>query len=214
MPADGKLKTVAIAQLLRHCGLQGQNWIRPVAFGLPIAGELPQRFAYKRDGDMFPCYLAPAYTNRIRQDTWRAQLSLAMRMPSSCGAKLSRKCRRAGCALLSHLAPPANQGILIRRGITSPSVLEDNKAPSCGLAMTSITAFRTAAAGIRRQSSWCHGATSLSFPASWQGRMMNGTFSKLTMTLLINSCPSLLPTNKQLCGSPKPGIGILVRIRR
>ena len=49
-PADGKLKTVAISQLMRQCGLQGQSWVHQFALGFPITGELSQRFTYERDG--------------------------------------------------------------------------------------------------------------------------------------------------------------------
>lgn len=45
--AAGKLKTVALSQLMRQCGLGGQKWILQFANGFPITGELAQRHAYK-----------------------------------------------------------------------------------------------------------------------------------------------------------------------
>ena len=48
-PEAGKLKTVAISQLKRQCGLQGRRWTRQFDFGFPVAGELSRRFAYERD---------------------------------------------------------------------------------------------------------------------------------------------------------------------
>ena len=49
-PAAGKLKTVAISQLIHQYGIHGKKWIRQFPTGFPRAGELSQRHAYQVGG--------------------------------------------------------------------------------------------------------------------------------------------------------------------
>ena len=53
-PSAGKLKTVAISQLMRHYGVEGQRWIRQFALGFPITGTLSQLKAFKKGKDIPP----------------------------------------------------------------------------------------------------------------------------------------------------------------
>ena len=53
-PSDGELKTVAISQLLRHFGVEGQRWTRLFALGFPTAGTHSQLKAFKEGKEIPP----------------------------------------------------------------------------------------------------------------------------------------------------------------
>ena len=71
-PAAVKLKTVAISQRLRQCGIGGEKWIRQFPHGFPITGELSQRCSYnvntKHYNSMLPrASLASAVSARFKE---------------------------------------------------------------------------------------------------------------------------------------------------
>ena len=59
LPAAGHLKTVAIKQLMRECGMGGARWLDQFAFGFPITGLLSQKFLYQVDEKVDPSDVIP-----------------------------------------------------------------------------------------------------------------------------------------------------------
>ena len=49
LPAAGRLKTVAIRQLMGECGMGGSHWLDQFAFGFPITGVLSQKHLFPVD---------------------------------------------------------------------------------------------------------------------------------------------------------------------
>ena len=56
-PAAGKLNTVAISQLMRHFGVEGQRMAHQFALGFPIAGTTSQLKAFRRGKKISPLSL-------------------------------------------------------------------------------------------------------------------------------------------------------------
>ena len=53
-PDAGKIKTVALSQLMKQFGVGWQRWIRQFPMGFPIAGSLSQHFAFDRGKKIKP----------------------------------------------------------------------------------------------------------------------------------------------------------------
>ena len=87
-PAAGKLKTVAISQLMDQCGLQGKRWVRQFALGPPVTGELPQRSLTSVTGSAQTCYPGRPSLNLHLLVSKKGHLSVGRLMPRSCGLKL------------------------------------------------------------------------------------------------------------------------------
>ena len=59
LPAAGRLKTVAIKQLMGVCGMGGTRWLDQFAFGFPITGLLSQKFLFGVDDKADPSAILP-----------------------------------------------------------------------------------------------------------------------------------------------------------
>ena len=59
LPAADHLKTVALKQLMKECGIGGSRWLDQFAFGFPIAGVLSQKHLYPTDEKVGPSAAIP-----------------------------------------------------------------------------------------------------------------------------------------------------------
>ena len=124
-PAAGKLKTVAISQLMDQCGLQGKRWVRQFALGSPVTGELSQRSLTSVTGSAQTCYPGRPSLNLHLLVSKKGHLSVGRLMPRSCGLKLPIRWRKGSCAprnrwaqLESPVAPPSSRrNIAFRFGV-------------------------------------------------------------------------------------------------
>ena len=93
-PAAGKLKTVAISQLMHHFGVEGQRWIRQFALGFPITGPLSQLGAFKKGKDIPPIaqtsQLFRSAPERFRERAAKSGLANAQKLWAEATAQVGK----------------------------------------------------------------------------------------------------------------------------
>ena len=93
-PAAGKLKTVAISQLMHHFGVGGQKWIHQFALGFPITGTLSQLKAFERGKDLPPVVMTSqlfrSAPERFRERAAKSGMANAQQLWDEASAQVSK----------------------------------------------------------------------------------------------------------------------------